>query len=306
MRSLPILLSSCALAACAAVPAPPREELKLAITVDDLPVHGGPTPGESHASIADSMARALVAGGATDAHGFVNGVWVERDPATLEILKVWRRAGLPLANHGWAHRHLNEMSLAEFEREVGRNEPLLTQLQPGEQWRWFRYPFLGEGDTPEKRIAARKLLAGRGYRIAAVTMDFSDWQWSEPYARCKSKDDRAALARLEQSYLGAARENIRFYRNLSSTVHSRDIPYVLLLHASALTARLMPRLLKIYRAEGFRFVSLQEAQRDPAYADQMDPAQPPLPQGLEGKARSRSLQLPPRTDYAPMLETLCR
>lgn len=303
MRGLAVL-STLLLAGCTTMPT--AEPLKLAITIDDLPVHGEAPSGETPASVAEAMIKALLEGGATDAHGFVNGAWTERDPATLGILSRWSKAGLPLANHGWAHRHLNDMSLDEFEREVVRNEPLLTRFAGKGEWRWFRYPFLGEGDTAEKRAAARRILARRGYRVAAVTMDFSDWQWTGAYARCTTAGDRAAVARLERSYLDSALQDIRFHRGLSQSLYGRDIPYVLLLHVSGMSARMMPRLLRLYRSEGFRFVSLEEAQRDPAYADQMDPALPALPQGLEGKARSRGLAFPPRTDYAPLLEAICR
>ncbi|HET7817414.1 MAG TPA: polysaccharide deacetylase family protein [Sphingomicrobium sp.] len=292
------------LAGCATVPA--AEPLKLAITIDDLPVHGEAPSGENPASVADAMVKALLEGGAREAHGFVNGVWTERDPSAHGILAEWRKAGLPLANHGWAHRHLNDMTLDEFERELVRNEALLAGLATKGEWSWFRYPFLGEGDTAEKRADARRILARRGYRVAAVTMDFSDWQWTGPYARCADAGDTAAIARLEHSYLDSARQSIRFHRGLAQGLYGRDIPYVLLLHVSGMTARMMPRLLRLYRSEGFEFVSLEEAQRDPAYADQMDPALPALPQGLEGKARSRGLALPPRTDYAPLLEGICR
>lgn len=299
------LVAGLLLAGCATVQRPASAPLQLAITVDDLPVHSEAPRGETPASVADALIAALAAGGARDTHGFINGSWTERDATTVDILERWREAGLALANHGWSHRHLNEISVEEFEQEVARNEPLLKRLSAAD-WRWFRYPFLDEGETSQKRAAARKVLAQRGYRVAAVTMDFSDWLWPSAHARCVAKSDSSGIARLEERYLQAARESISFYRSLSQRVHGRDIPYVLLLHVSAMTARMMPRLLDLYKAEGFRFVSLAEAQRDPAYADQMDPALAAEPQGLEGRASAKGIPLPRRTDFAPVLEALCR
>lgn len=303
MLRWPALLAAAALAGCATVPKQDAAPLKLAITVDDLPVHGAAPPGEAPLRVAEEMIAALKSGGASDAVGFVNGQDVEADPATREVLTAWRAAGLPLANHGWAHRHLSEISVAEFEQEVARNEPLLRELSAGDEWRWFRFPFLDEGGSAEKRTAARQVLARRGYKVAAVTMDFSDWQWTAPYARCAGTGDQAAIQRMEDAFLKAARENITYSRARAHRAAGRDIPYVLLLHVSAFSGRMMPRLLELYREAGFRFVPIEEAQSDPFYATQNDPALP-LPAAREDAAPEAPL--PPRTDFAPMLESICR
>lgn len=306
MRSrLAAVVAALLLSGCTTVPAS-EPALEMAITVDDLPVHGAVPAGESHRSLGAKIIAALKAERIDTATGFLNGVWTEREPATETVLADWRAAGLPLANHGWAHRHLNEMTPAEFESEVERNEPLLRRLSAGEEWRWFRYPFLDEGESAQKRAAGRAILARRGYKVAAVTMDFSDWAWTDPYARCRQKGDQAAIAWLDASYMHAARESVTFYRALSRELYGRDIPYVLLLHIGGMTARMMPQLLDLYRSEGFRFVSLEQAQRDPYYRADNDPSLPALPHTMEGRAREKGIALPARTDFQPALAAICR
>lgn len=303
MKAAALALCAALLTGCSTLPTS-RGGLKLAITIDDLPVHDEPPPGETPATVAAAMIKAVRTAGVRDAHGFVNGAWTERDPETLSILEAWRSAGLPLANHGWSHRHLNEMSLEEFEQEVARNEPLLRRLSKGDEWRWFRYPFLDEGETDAKRAAAREILARRGYRVAAVTMDFSDWQWPAVDARCHASGDTAAIERLEQLYLGAAREHARISRLTAQKLHGRDIPYVLLLHVSAITARMMPRLLAIYREAGFRFVPLSEAQQDPVYQAYQDPRLP-APPPPQQSARAKSIELPRGNNHSAKLAQMC-
>ena len=237
--------------------------------------------------------------------GFVNGRWTAEDPATLGVLDAWRRAGLTLGNHGWAHRNLNELTPAAFEEELTRNEPLLRRLGGTTDWRWFRYPFLAEGDDPARRTAARAVLARTGYRIAAVTMDFGDWQWTGPYARCAVHADQRGIERLEALYLAAAAAAVSRSRQLSQAVHGRDIPYVLLLHGGAFTARMMPRLLALYRAEGFRFVGLDQAERDPAYASAVAPTRPGPPATLEGPAAARNIPIPAAAADASAVAAVC-
>jgi peptidoglycan/xylan/chitin deacetylase (PgdA/CDA1 family) len=292
------LLASCATPQAAAPPP------QITLTIDDLPVHGPIPEGETPMSVARGVISAL-SNARVPAHGFVNARWTADQPDTLEVLKAWRAAGLPLANHGWAHRHLNEMSIAKFEQELARDEPVLRQLAGETDWRWFRYPFLDEGKDAAQRAAARQVLARRGYRIAAVTMDFSDWAWTAPFARCVANKDQPSIAHLEEMYLAAAREAIGHYRALSHQLYGRDIPYVVLLHDSAFEARMLPRLIELYRSAGFRFVDLPEAERDAAYADQVHPRLPAEPQGLEQKAVARGIPLPPRHDFQPELAGLC-
>jgi len=292
--SIALLLPACA--------TPHAKQPAIAITVDDLPLHG-PTPrGETAVSVAQGVISALTAEH-VPAYGFINGHWTVDDPATAPVLTMWRAAGLPLGNHGWSHRHLSEMTPAEFEQEFVRNEPL---LQTGsEDWHWFRYPFLDEGESAEKRVAAREVLARHGYKIASVTADFSDWAWTGPYQRCKDAGDTAAISKLEELYMQAARESIGYYRNLSQTVYGREIPYVLLLHVSPFEARMLPRLLKLYREEGFRFATLEAVEADPAYHDQIDPKLSAEPQGLDHKAAAKQA-LPPRTDFQSVLDGMCK
>ena len=293
-----------ALAGCATVP--PEAGPRIAITIDDLPVHG-PHPASMDANAANAaMIAALRAAGIPGVHVFVNGASLEEHPETLAALQAWDAAGVPIANHGWAHRNLNEMTVAEFEREVALNEPLLQRFGPAGEWRWFRYPFLAEGDDPAKKLAARALLARRGYRIAGVSMDFSDWYWTAPYARCADAGDEAAVAELERTYLEAARASLVAKRKLGRDLYGRDIPHVLLLHVSAFSARMMPRLIDLYRGADVRFVTLAEAHADPAYREDVDPTLPPRPQFIADRAAPLGVQVSAEPDFTARLEAICR
>jgi len=280
--------------------------VKMALTFDDLPAHSALPPGVSRIDVAGRLLAAFHDAGTGPVYGFVNGVHEEREPDSVGVLSLWRAAGHPLANHTWSHLDLNTHSLAEWEADLVRNEPLLERHMAGQDWRWLRYPFLSEGETPEKHVAARKLLKAHGYRIASVTMSFGDYAWNEPYARCMAKGDAAAVASLEASYLKAAKDSLDYSRGLSATLYGRDIPYVLLMHAGAFDARVMPRLLKMYQDNGVKFVSLEEAERDKFYAADFKTKATEAPTTLENALKAKGLPVPKLDLPFADLDKMCR
>lgn len=275
----------------------------IAITIDDLPALGPWPEGTDRIGIARDIAAALRAAKTGPVYGFVNHGVAEKDPSLAPFLDVWRKAGLPLANHGWTHADLHNVSAAAFIEDITRNEPFLSSVMGKRDWHWLRYPYLREGADPAQRLAVRSELAKRGYKIAAVTMSFEDYLWNPPYARCVAADDKAAVAELERSYLAAATDAARASRSQAQAVHGRDIPYVLLIHVGTFTTRMLPRLLAQYKKEGFRFVTLPQAEKDPAYAADLDPSLPPQDSlsrrasGLAGVYRS--------PNYGKALSEMC-
>ncbi|HEY7006051.1 MAG TPA: hypothetical protein VH392_06150, partial [Sphingomicrobium sp.] len=122
--------------------------------------------------------------------------------------------------------------------------------------------------------------------------------------RCTAKHDAAAVAELESLYLQAARESIAESREASHEIFSRDVPYVLLMHVSAMSAHMMPQLLQLYREAGFRFVSLPAAESDPVYRAYTDPRLPPPPTPQE-LAKAKHVQLERAPDHSARLNAIC-
>ena len=257
----------------------------LAITFDDLPAHGALPPGQTRASVLRSIIATLK-GAHVPVHGFLNASFGQGDPHAREAIAAWRAAALPTGNHGYHHRNLNDLTPAEFKTELVSNEPAVDAANARRQPRWFRYPFLSEGTDPSLRNAARRILAERGYRVAAVTMSFGDFLYAEPYARCMAKGDDTAVVALERQWLMAARAEALAKRARSMALYGREVPQILLLHVGALDARMLPRTIALYRALGYRFVTLEQAQVDPFYASANDLTLPSSSPTLDGDTKS--------------------
>ncbi|MEO5775121.1 MAG: polysaccharide deacetylase family protein [Sphingomicrobium sp.] len=293
------------LAGCATVP-PLASGPAVAITIDDLPVHGPIPKGMTALDVNREMVGAISRARVRGVMGFVNGRWTEDDPTGTAALEIWRNAGIPLGNHTWSHKNINDLPVADYETEIRRNEPVLSGLAGASDWRWFRYPYLAEGQDPAKRDAIRAFLAARGYKIAGVTMSFSDWQFTAPYARCKDAGNAAAIAEMERLYLDAARDHLRYSRAVMRSAYGREVPLVLLMHVGAMSAHMMPRVIYLYRSMGVRFIPLAEAQADPAYAEELSPALAARTQSPPALAQRNGLTAQPPADNQARLDAMCQ
>lgn len=243
---------------------------EVAVTVDDLPSHGALPPGMTRVDVARSILQTLKNYGVPKAYGFVNAKKLETHPEEMEVLKLWRAAGYPLGNHTYTHLSLDAASVEEFEQNVARDEATLKMLMGRMDWHWFRYPYLWEGDTLEKRHAVRAYLRDHKYHIAQVTMDFEDYLWNGPYARCVEKNDQGTIAWLKSSYMDTAQKYIALDRELANKVYGREIRHVLVVHIGGFETVMLPNLLDYLKKQGFKFVTLSEAEKDPAYKSDPD------------------------------------
>jgi peptidoglycan-N-acetylglucosamine deacetylase len=283
----------------------PAAAQQIALTFDDLPSHDALPAGTPRVEIAQKIIAALKAAAAPPIYGFVNGVRLEDDPASAPVLKLWRDAGFPLGNHTYTHMNLSENTLEDWQADTLKNEPILAPL--GGDWHWLRFPYLAEGDTVAKHDAARAFLAVHGYRIAPVTMSFDDYLWNGPYARCVAKNDGTTVAQMETAWLAAADASLSYYRDLSRQLYHRDVPYVLLMHIGAFDARMLPRLLDLYRRRGVTLITLEQALRDPIYAHDANPRLPGGPESLEQAMEARGIgDYPDRVVQVLPFDTLCR
>jgi peptidoglycan/xylan/chitin deacetylase (PgdA/CDA1 family) len=265
----PRTVASAAIAPSA--PTAPKPPTRVAITFDDLPAHGPLPAGESRLDVVTRLVATLAAHHVPPTWGFVNGGKLREHPEDTDVVRAWVRAGHLLGNHGLSHLHLDDDADVEaYLRDVDADEETLRVLSPAgtaeRSWKVFRYPFLQEGTTPAMHARVRQHLRDRGYRVAEVSIDFGDWAWNAPYARCSAHADTAAIDALDRSYVGTAKVFLRWSTAAARQALGRDVPQVLMLHVGAHDARALDALLTAYEQAGVVFVGLDEALDDPAYA----------------------------------------
>ncbi|MET0645058.1 MAG: M56 family metallopeptidase, partial [Pyrinomonadaceae bacterium] len=246
--------------------APPRREV--AVTFVNFPGYSYDAP-----ILSNQMRRLLRSLKENDvqAVGFVNEASLYRDGAEHEArvaaLRDWVAAGHELGNETAHHTSLYNTSVEAFEAEVLSGDRLLSKLaaERGGRVRYFSYPYLNTGSTPEVKASVEKLLRERGYRIHPVTVDNMDWLFNRAYADLLTRDDEAAAASLRAEYVAYMERMFEFYENYSREVVGREIPQVLMLTGGVLNAHCFGDLAAMMKRRGYSFVTLEQATRDEAY-----------------------------------------
>ncbi len=262
---------------CAATAFASGPDRRIAVTIDDLPwarlEQIAPADlQDRHARLIEALNRAGV-----PVVGFVNEAKLESAgmlrPERLAMLGDWLDAGAELGNHTWGHVDLHAVGVPAFEADILKGERQLRPLlaRRGQLPRWFRHPYLRAGRTPQDKAAVADFLAAHGYRIAPVTVDNGEWVWAFAYANVMDGrtpvDDRdAMLLRLRRGYVPYMLNKLDYYEAQSQALLGYALPQVWLMHANELNADAYVELIAGAKRRGYRFVTLDEALRDPAYA----------------------------------------
>lgn len=203
--------------------------------------------------------------------GFVNEwklqVVGERD-ARVALLQSWLNAGLTLGNHTYAHASFQTTSLQQYEDETIRGEVVTRALMKsaGQKERYFRHPFLMTGPSPEAKSAFETFLEEHGYRVAPVTIDNDDYLFNDVLGAALETHDEQLANKTKSAYLAYMDSAFDYYEGVSRVLFHREIAQILLIHDSELNAECLDDLLTRIAERGYRFVSLDEALKDPAYA----------------------------------------
>ena len=135
----------------------------------------------------------------------------------------------------------------------------------GLKLRYFRHPVLHTGPDLDTKRAFEQFLAAHGYTVAPVTIDNQDFMFAEVYARARKRGDTATMQRVADAYVPYMERMLDFFEKLSVDSLGYEVKQVLLLHANELNADHFKDLIRMMKARGYSFITLEEALKDKAY-----------------------------------------
>jgi peptidoglycan/xylan/chitin deacetylase (PgdA/CDA1 family) len=233
------------------------EARELALSFDDAPRRGsalmrGPAR-------AEALIEGLRAAQVEQAVFFANSDRV--DAEGRRRLLAYAAAGHLIANHSATHPHLRALTAERFLADAALADRV---LRPMPNFRpWFRFPFLDEGDTPQKRDAVREGLVRMGYAQGYVTIDTYDWYLDTLANNAAQRGEMLNMRELGVLYTEVIAGSADFYDDLAVAHLGRSPRHVLLLHENDLAAMFIADLVAALRADGWTIISADAAYADP-------------------------------------------
>jgi peptidoglycan-N-acetylglucosamine deacetylase len=244
----------------------------IALTFDDLPYAGLKEKSEDVDVARRDIASILAVLKAhhAPAIAFVNEVklqYANQLDARVALLDEWLDGGVPLGNHTYSHKDMNHTPLPEFEAEVIRGEVITRRLMNarGLDYKYFRHPFLRTGATLADKNAFEAFLKERGYVVAPVTLENLDWLYNTVYVSALKGADRELPNRVLAAYIDQANTHLDYYEKMTRNLFDRDIATVMLLHSNHINSVMLDKVLTTFESRGYKFVTIDEALKDPAY-----------------------------------------
>lgn len=231
---------------------------RIALTLDDAPRGDGPMySGAQRAGVLLESLKSVEAGPVAF---FVTTKHLEKNDNRKRVER-YANAGNLIANHTHSHPWLSRVDTDEYIAGIDKAEVLLNGFDNRRPW--FRFPYLDEGSTHEKRDQVRESLAQRNLINGYVTVDNYDWyiegKWQEAVKQGKSVDMDA----LRSVYLTVMLSAVDFFDELAQNTLEHSPAHVLLMHENDLAAIFIDDLITELRSKGWEIISPDEAYRDP-------------------------------------------
>jgi len=231
---------------------------QIAITIDDPNTYGTVLLNwqDRNKSILNTLEKHKI-----KAALFVCGMRLN-DSNGIELLQKWDEKNHLICNHSYSHRYYNSPSLTSdlFISDYKKCDSVIKKSK--NYTKFFRFPFLKEGDTKEKRDAMRMQLEKDGYKNGHVSIDASDWYIDSEIAKVLKDDINSNLEPYKEYYIKHILERAKYYDSLANLIFKKQIKHTLLVHHSLLNALFLDDLLFALKKNGWQIIDAQVAYED--------------------------------------------
>jgi len=182
-----------------------------------------------------------------------------------QLISEWNDKKHAIANHSFDHRyyHSNKFSYEDFKKDFLKNDSLISGFT--NYTKLFRFPYLKEGNTFDKRNSARALMKHYYYKPGYVSIDASDWYVDKLLTDTLIENPSADIKVYKELYINHILERANFYDSLATLLTGRKIKHILLLHHNLTSALFLNDLILAFKNKNWKTISSSDAWEDAIY-----------------------------------------
>ena len=192
------------------------------------------------------------------------------DAAGSVLLKKWDDAGHLICNHTYSHAyfHSKKISLQDYEDDFLGVDSIIRIYK--NFTKLFRFPFLKEGNTIEKRDGFRQFMDSLEYNEGYASIDASDWYIDGEMIKALKENIKTDLTPYKAYYMWHMLTRAKFYDSLSVLLTGRQVTHTILVHHSLLNALFLDDLINMFEKNGWEIANASDAYKDPIFAEKPD------------------------------------
>jgi peptidoglycan/xylan/chitin deacetylase (PgdA/CDA1 family) len=181
------------------------------------------------------------------------------------VLSSWNNSGHLIANHTFSHVNFNSktVTLERFKLELIRNDSIIDKYS--NYCRYFRFPYLKEGNSKDKVDGFREFLEKKGYKNGHVTIDASDWYVDSRLVKRLKENPEAGISGFRNYYKEHLFNRALFYDSVAYQLTGRRINHVILLHHNLAAALFLDDLINHFKDNGWEVMDADKAYEDEIY-----------------------------------------
>jgi hypothetical protein len=186
----------------------------------------------------------------------------------LVIQEEWLRSGNLIGSMTYKGRSSKRGDTEEFIETLSRNEqefaPLWSKFN--RKQKYFRYPSLKLGVDARRPREIAVYLKENGFVEVPATIDARADYFSQPYCSALARGDKVCANFIGATFKSVLLDKSQKARDAARRIAGREVKHILLIQANQLTSDMLDEMLRWYKAMGVRFISIDEALKDPFYA----------------------------------------
>lgn len=188
-------------------------------------------------------------------------------PVRADIVRLWRDAGFEIGIGNFKHVWFYDTTYDEYVAGVEKNEAVAKKIlaEKNLPLRYFSYPFLNTGKNADERNRFEAWLKERNITPVKYTIDNGEWMYSYAYDMARNDNDVEKMKQIQSEFLEYMSKMFDHFEKYSQEMFGRDINQTMVLTPSRLIADSGDELFGMIEKRGYKFVSMDEAQKDEAY-----------------------------------------